>query len=248
MTQSQSKLTIMVSLYNSGEWIENRIKNLLQSSHKNAEIWCVNADSPDQRDHDIPQQYPVKYVRLPKRITVYETWNYIIENSSSEFITNANTDDLIHPHGYTSLIETLEHLGPDYGFAYPNWMTTCTPNQEWSKIEGFDKAGRPGHYAGDIETAGVGHFPLWRRSLHTSVGLFDTNYRALADADWWARCHHVAKTKFHWVDEFLGCYLWKNGDNLWHKEINSSEWERYHNNMNSYKKGIIPCLTTPESE
>ena len=233
---STPKLTVMVSMYNSGQWVENRIKNLLQSSLEDIEIWCVNADSPDPRDHEIPQQYPVKYVKLPKRNTVYEAWNYIIRNSKSDFITNANTDDLIHPNGYQKLVESLESLGPEYGFAYPSWMTTCTANQEWSTLAHYDKAGRPGNYNGDIQTSGVGHFPLWRRSLHQSIGLFDTKYRALADADWWARCYFVAQTKFNWIDDYLGCYLWKNGENLWHQEINQEEWERYHNRLSLYKQ------------
>lgn len=234
-----ARLTVMVSMYNSGEWIENRIKNLLKSSYEDIEIWCVNADSPDPRDHEIPQQYPVKYVRLPERNTVYETWNYIIENSDSEFITNANTDDLIHPHGYRRLINNIDNLGPGFGFIYPNWVTTSVPNQEWEKLDKFDKAGRPGQYVGNVEIAGVGHFPLWRRTLHNQVGLFDTEYRALADADWWARCYHVAKTKFQWLDEFLGCYLWRSGDNLWHREINPEEWQRYHRRTEKYRQGKL---------
>ena len=234
-----TKLTVMVSIYQSGQWIENRIKNLLQSSCEDMEIWCVNADSPDPRDHEIPQQYPVKYVRLPKRITVYETWNYIIENSESEFITNANTDDLIHPHGYQCLTSVLEKLGPEFGFVYPSWMTTAVPNQEWSKLDHFSKDGKPGHYAGILDTGGVGHFPIWRRSLHEKVGLFDAKYRALADADWWARCYHVAKTKFQWVDDYLGCYLWRSGDNLWHREINPQEWQLYHQRFAEYQQGKL---------
>lgn len=233
------KLTAMVSLYNSGEWIENRLKNLLQSTQEDVEIWCVNADSPDPRDHEIPQEYPVKYVRLPKRNTVYEAWNYIIENSESEFITNANTDDLVHPQCYSKLIETLESLGPEFGFAYPSWWSTSIPNQEWATLK-HDMDERPGHYVGNIHTAGVGHFPLWRRSLHSEVGLFDTKYQALSDADWWSRCYHVAKTKFQWVGDYLGCYLWRDGDNLWSRKINAAEWERYHHNNNLHILGKIP--------
>lgn len=234
-----TKLVVMVSLYNSGDWVENRLKNLLNSTLKDIEIWCVNANSPDIRDDVIPQQYPVKYIKLQERITVYETWNYIIKNSDSEFITNANTDDLIHPNGFKILIETLEKVGPNYGFAYPSWFSTSIANQEWEKLSNYDNAGRPGVYHGDLNKAGVGHFPLWRRSLHDDFGLFDTEYKALADADWWARCYYVAKMNFIWVNDYLGCYLWRNGDNLWNRAITSMEWERYHQKLEMYKKGKL---------
>lgn len=229
----------MVSIYNSGEWIENRLNNLMGSTLKDTEIWCVNANSPDPRDDEIPQRFPVKYVKLDKRNTVYEAWNYIIENSTGEFITNANTDDLIHPDGYQCLTQALITAGHDVGFAYPSWYTTSIPNQQWSKLTKIDEAGRPGHYAGDVERAGVGHFPVWRRSLHERVGLFDTKFRALADADWWARCHYVAKTKFLWIDNHLGCYLWRSGDNLWHREATGQEWNMYHANVAKYRQGKL---------
>jgi hypothetical protein len=230
----------MVSIYQSGEWIENRLNNLMESSLKDdMEIWCVNADSPDPRDDAIPRKFPVKYVKLPKRNTVYEAWNYIINNSAGEFITNANTDDLIHPDGYKCLTDVLMKSGHDVGFAYPSWFTTNVPNQQWQHLTNIDRAGRPGHFVGDINTAGVGHFPVWRRTLHESVGLFDTRFRALADADWWARCHFVAKTQFRWVDDYLGCYLWRNGENLWHREATGQEWNLYHENLAKYRQGKL---------
>ncbi len=230
------KLTIMVSLYNSGEWIRNRLDNLIQITElANSEIWCVNANSPDQRDHDIPQEYQVKYVRLPERIGVYAAWNYIIQNSSSQYITNANTDDLTAPDCYTRLMSILDNNN-EYDFAYPSWYTTSVPNQKWHQLIETDDSGRPGHYNGNIDKAGVGHFPLWRRSLHQKVGLFDESFKAAGDAEWWARAYYLAKAKFYWLDEYLACYLWRNGENLWHKEISSDEWARFHTKVQEYHK------------
>jgi GT2 family glycosyltransferase len=234
------KLVVMVSLYNSGEWIDNRLQNLLSSSaNKDMEVWCLNADSPDERDRSIPQQYPVKYIELDHRNTVYEAWNHIIKNTDSEFITNANTDDIVHPYAYEKLIKALEEAGPKFGFSYPSWFSTSVPNQKWERLSSHDYAGIPGQYNGDLTTSGVGHFPLWRRSLHDTVGLFNTEYRALADADMWAKCYYVAKTKFLWVNEYLGCYLWRNGENLWNREISRTEWERYHECLKNYRAGKL---------
>ena len=230
-----AKLTVMVSIYNSGEWIENRLNNLLQhENQKDMEVWCVNANSPDPRDHEIPQKYPFKYIKLVTRPTVYETWNYIIQNSTSKYITNANTDDIVAPNCYTKLMEILDK-NEKFGFTYCSWLTTATPNQKWEEKKNADPSGNPGNYAGDISIAGVGHFPMWRRSLHDQLGLFDPQFKALSDADWWARCYHVGKTQFYWLREYLGLYLWRNGDNLWNRSITHEEWQCYHTKVKQYQ-------------
>lgn len=232
------KLTIMVSIYQSGDWIENRLNNLMQSTLiDDMEIWCVNADSPDERDHTIPQKFKVKYVRLPNRINVYAAWNYILKNSDSQYVTNANTDDIVAPNCYEKLINVLES-NKEIGLAYPSWYCTARANQQWGALSGADPNGRPGHYNGDIDRGGVGHFPLWRRTLHTKLGLFDDSFKALGDAEWWARCWFVAKTRFQWVDELLAVYLWRNGQNLWHREVTKGEWLRYHKKVSEYKRGV----------
>lgn len=235
-----AKLTIMVSIYNSGEWIENRLNNLAEhENQQDLDIWCVNANSPDERDHEIPQRFPFKYIKLDERLTVYETWNYIIKNSDSQYITNANTDDIVAPNCYTRLMNVLDNDN-QYGFAYCSWFSTALPNQKWSTLKDFDTEGHPGRYCGDIDKAGVGHFPLWRRSLHDKLGLFDTQFKALADADWWARCFHVGETKFSWVREHLAAYLWRNGENLWNKSISAEEWKCYHTKIKQYLQKKLP--------
>lgn len=230
------KLAVMVSIYNSGDWIENRLNNLLEhEDQQDLEIWCVNANSPDPRDHEIPQRYPCRYIKLEERLTVYETWNYIIQNSDSKYITNANTDDIVAPNCYTKLMGELDK-DEQYGFAYCSWYTTAKPNQSWASLSEHDPSGCPGHYCGNISTAGVGHFPLWRRSLHDKLGLFDPQYKALADADWWARCYYIGGTKFYWVREYLGLYLWRHGQNLWQRSITSEEWQCYHTKVRSLQQ------------
>lgn len=231
----------MVSVYRAGEFIENRLDNLVKSTIlDDMDIWVVNADSPDQRDHDIPVRYatrfPITYVKLPSRIGVYAAWNYIIQNSSSDYLTNANADDLIAPLGYQKLIKMLDAGQTD--FIYPNWYTADVPNLTWNQVragEGADRSGQPGHYAGDLGNGGVGHFPMWRRSLHNRHGLFDESFKALGDAEWWARCYYLGGARFHWHKEYLACYLFRNGQNLWHTEINETEWHLYHQKVASYR-------------
>jgi hypothetical protein len=77
---------------------------------------------------------------------------------------------------------------------------------------------------------------MWHRSLHDKLGLFDTSFQALADAEWWARCYFKGKAKFTWIDKPLGCYLWRKGDNLWHRKVNSEEWKKYHQKVKEIRR------------
>lgn len=231
----------MVSIYNSGEFIENRINNLLQSTGIDQEIWCVNANSPDERDDKIPRKFvrkSFKYVKLPQRISVYAAWNYIIKRSTGTYITNANCDDLVAPNCYERLSKCLDGARA-YSFVYPSWYVTETPNQNWNHFKGKKHDGNPGLYRGDLNKGGVGHFPMWRRALHDKLGYFDESFQALADADWWARCHYVGRAKFRWLQAPLAAYLWRNGENLWSKAINEDEWRLYHQKVDRYKQGLL---------
>jgi GT2 family glycosyltransferase len=229
-----SKLTAIISCYNSGEWLDNRINNLMQSSIvSDMEIVCVNANSPDPRDDDIPQRYPVTYFKLDDRISVYEAWNYAIERTNSTYIVNANSDDLVSPECYSKLAGVLDS---GYDFCYPSWFTTKVPNLKWgSHLPHVDFGGKPGNYNGDLSRSGVGHFPMWRRSLHDKVGYFDGSFKALGDAEFWARCFFTANARFFWLNEMLAVYLWRDGLNLWSTSINSDEWSRYHELVGKYR-------------
>ncbi len=237
------KLSALVSLYNSGEWIENRLNNLLQSDMaSDTDIWCINANSPDPRDDEIPRKFGVKYIKLAEHCGVYAAWNHAIKQCNSQYLTNANTDDINARNCYSRLTTTLDKAG-GRGFAYPNWYVTGRANQAWETMRDIDvKGGSPGQFAGDISAAGVGHFPLWSKCLHNELGLFDERFRALGDVDWWSRCYHVGNAPFVWVQAFLGCYLWRGGDpdpsrhNLWHRAINADEWELFHKKLELYRQ------------
>lgn len=236
------KLTVMVSLYNSGKWIENRLNNLFESDCINdIEIWCANANSPDELDDTIPQKFPVQYIKFTEHHNVYATWNKIIQASNSEYITNANTDDLIAPNGYSRLMQELDSSNLEYMFAYPNWYTTEHDNLHWSQIPALSgPPDEPGRFTGDLGSGGVGHFPMYSRSLHIKCGLYDERFRALGDADWWTRCYYIANAQFNWVREPLAAYLWRGNrpgaENLWHRSVNEDEWGLYHSNAERYKQ------------
>lgn len=229
------KLVAMVSMYQSGQFIENKLINLTESkAASDTEIWCLNANSPDERDREIPKKFNVKYIELKERNTVYQAWNHIIKESQSQYITNANTDDIVSPDCYNRMFQVLDTS--DASFTYCDWYVTAKENQKWESKTDYEYTGKTTPFHGDVATSVVGHFPMWRRDLHKKLGHFDERFKALGDAEWWARCYYKLAAKFVNIREPLGLYLYRNGQNLWHKSISTEEWQMFHKTVQGYKE------------
>lgn len=224
----------MVSIYNSGKWIDNRLKNIFNSTIiDKCEVVCVNANSPDPLDDEIPKKYPCSYIKLDSDLSLYDTWNMIIKDSKTEYLTNANTDDIVAPTAYEQLSQILKQ--EQLACVYPSWHTTSIDNLTWEDTKDRNKChingGQPGQFAGNISQASPGHFPMWKKSLHYQVGYFDPSFTALADAHFWTKVWYGTNYGFWWHREPLGCYLWRNGENLWNRKISSEQWQKFHEDV-----------------
>lgn len=226
------KITAIVSLYNSGRWLHNRIHNLMSTtSYRKGEllIYCVNAQSPDPQDDQIANKFAgytnFHYEILPQTCTVYAAWNHAIKKTDTKYLTNANADDITAPDAYDKLIHAIEST--DSILAYSDWLITSQENQQWKPGEIIGNVEHLGHYNPEGGQLSCGHFPVWCRSLHEKVGYFDPNMKALGDADLWFRAWKMGVRNFTYYGEPLGGYLWRSGQNLWHRvpdDSRAKEW------------------------
>ena len=235
------KISLLVSIYNSGEWIESRLNNLLQMTQNiDAEIICINADSPDPLDHSVPssmQSDKIKYFKCPARIGIYDAWNDAIRISNAQYLANANTDDISGPFLYKSLCDFLDSNN-NYGVAYSSWYSIGYHQRTWTESASCGVV-CPGHFNGDFDVGQIGHFPVWRKSLHDTVGYFDGSLTALGDADFWSRVYFKTNSGFHWCNMPLAAYRWRDGQNAWHRFISPEQWGVFHNKVNEYKNGSV---------
>ena len=226
---STKSLVAMVSIYNSGNWLRRRLDNLFSTNiykSDRLQIFCVNAMSPDPKDDEIAASYagrPNYNYKIIDHCTVYQAWNNIIKESSSDYLVNANTDDLVSPECYDVLIDACEQT--DSCLSHCDWIC-FSEAQSWSSING--QAGN-GHPYSPPTYISCGHFPCWKRSLHDSVGLFDSSMFALGDADFWKRCWISGHQNFNYVGAPLAAYHWRGEDkNLWNRtpeDVRAREWE-----------------------
>ncbi len=123
------------------------------------------------------------------RIGIYESWNKAIESGTGEFITNLNADDLRLPHSICSQATDLQRLSVDgsYGNFYLSEDILSTlefPSKRIlrSSLEAFGKDTLVENSLNFMHCA-----PMWRRSLHEKLGLFDGSLKSSGDTEFWLR-------------------------------------------------------------
>ena len=231
---SDLKVTAMVSIYNSSRWLRARLTNLFETNaHKRGQllIYCVNAQSPDPTDNLICESfagYDNFHYEVIDFCTVYGAWNHIINRTSTKYLTNCNTDDLNAPNYFDEAIRTLEQTKSS--IVHCDWYSIGPSINHWSEIRGT--ANNATYFNPDADLISCGHMPLWDRSVHDKVGLFDPWFKALGDADLWLRAWRNGIKDFEFLNAPLGAYRWRDGDNLWNRTEEgqrAAEWDRLRN-------------------
>lgn len=185
------KVSAIVSTYNSERFLRGRLDDLLaqtlyQQGH--LEIIVVNAGSK-QGERYIVRDYLgcITYIES-LREPIYTSWNRGISIAKGEYITNANTDDRLHPEALEKLVCVLD-CNPDIGLVYADGFVTSTENARWgqdctmsSKPPYYGKITWPEHDPRLLlQTYYGGPAPMWRRVLHARYGLFDESFQLAGD-------------------------------------------------------------------
>lgn len=191
-----SRVTAIVSTCNSERFFVGRIENLLrQTIADRLEIVVVDSGS-EQNESAIAQSYidsgaPLKLIRT-ERETLYSAWNRAIEVATGDFLISANTDDRLTPDACEAMADALD-ANPKIVLVFSDaWQTTdeqevidCT---ELLHQPGRERIKRvPYSYVRLLVECCCGPFPMWRRSVHDQLGLFDPSYVVAGDWDFWLR-------------------------------------------------------------
>ena len=204
-------VTAIVSAYASAGYLRGRLENLLsQTLGDRLEIVVIDSCSPEN-DAEIAREYArrdprVRVVRTPERETIYKAWNRGVEMARGKYLTNANADDILREDALERLAAELDsHPGID--LAYGDFWITHEPNQTFRGSRRIGYSLKP-EFDRSIMLSGchMGPQPMWRRSLHDRYGLFDPEFHAAGDYEFWCRCV-AGGSVFRHVPEFLGLYL-----------------------------------------
>jgi len=227
-------ISIIVSTYNSEEFIEGKIKDLLaQTIFEQTEIIIVNSGSL-QSEEEIVKKYlnnysNIKYIRTENRESIYGAWNRGIKMARGQFITNANTDDRLKNNAFEILSNYLL-TNPEIALVYADQYVTSVPNQPFEETKSDSKAiaykSPDYNYFYQLDRGLVFSQPMWRAKLHFEDNIwYDENYEICGDYDFQLKVSQ--NYKMHHIPDLLGTfYLSPGKKNKSHNNLDAVIKER----------------------
>lgn len=176
----------------------------------------------------------VKFIKEDQALGVYNAWNIGILNSTAEYVTNWNVDDVRFPINNRIKYDLLsKNLGIDLAY---NYYVALTQQELQDDVDINSKPFQqyPDEYHLHTGVACMaGPDPMWRKSYHLFNGLFDyQNYSIVGDWEMWLRMSRSG-LKFRLIPNVLCIYI--DHDNTISKTNNSKLEEQKLKLKNQYK-------------
>lgn len=189
----QYDVSAIASIYKAGRFIERFLENITsQTIFNRSELIIIDADSPDSEAEIIKkylEQFPnIVYRRIDYRIGIYDAWNIGVEISRGKYLTNTNVDDLRRADSFEIQVKAIEESCAD--IVYQNVFYSLDPCFSFERVAkvGF-VSDMPEITANNLIQFNSPHnAPMWRRGIHSDVGLFDTSFKSAGDWEFWLRC------------------------------------------------------------
>ena len=206
-----SKVTAIISAYYAKDFMAMRLQNLfVQKPAPEIVVVCQAGSAEDE----IASRYNVKIIRTDNIPTIGKAWNLAILQATGDYLTTANTDDMFDIGGLKMLSDALdnnERAGLVFSTVNIRHGQHIAP---WFRID--EETG----FIGDakemlINGCVIGSMPVWRKSLHDNVKMFNEDMVVSCDYEMWLRMafHGVG---FYYVNDVCGTYL-KRDDSLEHR-------------------------------
>jgi glycosyltransferase involved in cell wall biosynthesis len=116
------KVSVIVTVYNSGEFLEHCLKSLINQDLKNIEIIIVNDCSQDPRDDKIIESFIKKYnnicyVKNSENLGTGYSREIGITKSHGEYIGFLDSDDYVEPYAYSLMYKYAKLASADIAVA-----------------------------------------------------------------------------------------------------------------------------------
>jgi glycosyltransferase involved in cell wall biosynthesis len=199
------RVSMIASLYRGRDYISNFLDNITsQSVFDTSELIIVDANSPE-REWELIEKYQevydnIVYKRLDYRISIYQAWNLGVELARGRYLTNTNLDDLRRSDSI-ELQAALLDQNADVDVVYQDVYYSLDANLPFDAVAAYGfKTELPIITPHNLLQFNSPHnAPMWRKSLHNELGLFDTRYESAGDYEFWFRCL-VARKSFRKIN------------------------------------------------
>ena len=138
MSSKNPSVTCYCPVFKGGQFIEGYMEDMLrQTIFEGVQFFILDCASPDNEGEIIlsyAKQYPnITYTRLDKDPGLYPAWNFCIQNTDGDLLTNWNVDDRKPPWSLEVMRDSLV-LNPDIDLVYGNTVVSSVSNEIWSNI------------------------------------------------------------------------------------------------------------------
>ncbi len=110
------KISVIIPAYNSGEYIENCLRSIVDNTYKDLEIICINDGSKDNTP-DILRKFQKEDPRIilidQENKGISATRNVGLKRAGGELISFVDADDLVHQKYYETLAGEIIAKGSD---------------------------------------------------------------------------------------------------------------------------------------
>jgi glycosyltransferase involved in cell wall biosynthesis len=175
------------------------------------EILIIDSGS-EQQECKIVEEFQkvhnsIIYFKTNERESLYKSWNRAIQKARGIYLTNANTDDRHHFECLERLVNTLEE-NPDDAVAYGNLYKSSISNETFEdndkSMPCYSQKNSPGSL---LLQDFIGAQPVWRKSLHDQIGMFDESFEVVGDYEFFLRAASDGCTFIH-EPKAEGIMLW----------------------------------------
>ena len=174
------KVSVITTLYNYRNYIEDNIKSFLKQNFEDSEIVIVDDDSTDD-PYKVIKKYKsdrVKYIKLLKNMGYSYAKNIGIKQCNSDIIVMLDADDMLTKNGisvrYNKLIEGYDFVhGPCLNFKEGKPIARHKLWEEWLRYKTYKY----------VHAQGV----MLKKDIHKKIGLYDKNLRCKSDREFFAR-------------------------------------------------------------
>lgn len=209
-------VTAIVSAYDAERFMRGLLDDLeAQTLADRMEIVICDSNSPGN-ERAIVEEYQARYdnivyFRTDERENSHLSLNRCIERARGKYITLANCDDRHAPQAFERMVAELQ-ADPGVGLVYADYAISPVENATlddpgitgYALLPAFDRRLL-------FSICYVGPQPMWRRSLHDTAGMFDTELWKAGDYDLWQR--FARETRFKHIPELLGLYYLSDATN-----------------------------------
>ena len=207
-------VSILLSCFRADDLIEDYMQSILGDSVRQvAKLIAIdfpfshkNADYVKRQLHRYPD---LVYVAKKENMSLYDAWNEAARLAETEFLSNLNLDDRVTADYYMYGIQQLREFEADVFSSFAVATSVIGKRHPGDRIQEHIERNRFGErevieYAiedmvyvrdGRIIKWSIPHCaPIWRRSLHDSLGYFDSrSFDFCADFEFWLRAMNQGK-------------------------------------------------------